>query len=357
MKVLILYTAALGYGHKRSAQAIEKSLRLLYKDIEVTTLNALYESTTNLERILKYVRLSLLKTIPAVLRLLYKYENSILKVLMPLEILVYSYYKRKFSIILKKYNPDIIVCTHAFPCTAISKLKINVPLVYVVTDFDLMSYHLRTNADIILVPNKEIEERMSHLNKKIFITGVPIDPEFSVKKDKHVLRRKYKISDKTTILILGGGAGLGYYEKIINAIKNDFEIMISVGNNKNLKENLEKRFPGINVFEYTENIDEVYRIADIVVTKPGGLTSSELLAIRHPLIITNPLPGIEEKNTAYLISKDVAINVKSPAYLKQIIYSLIKDNKRLMLMKSNASVLANPESALKAAKIIMKSIK
>lgn len=357
MRILIFYTSALGWGHKRSALAIKKAIKKLYPKDEVFTLNALQEATTNIEIILRTLRIGALKLFPYFLEYLYKNEEIILKNLKFFENIIYSYYKNKFEIIIKKTNPDVIVCTHAFPCSSISKLNIKIPLVYVVTDFDILSYHLRTNADIILVPNTEIKSKMEFLNKKIFVTGIPIDQEFSIKKNKSKLLKKYKLDKKPTLLILGGGAGMGYFEKIIELVNNDFQIITCVGNNVNLKNKLLQRFPKIKVFGHTENIDEIYRLADVAITKPGGLTSSELLAIKLPIIITNPLPGIEQKNANYLIYHNVAIGPKSLKFLKQLIKDLIKDKKKIKLMKQNSLKIANPKASVKAARIIKNSIK
>ncbi|MBI2670756.1 hypothetical protein HYX18_02160 [Candidatus Woesearchaeota archaeon] len=354
MKVLILYTAALGLGHKRSAQAIEKSIKKLYINAEVVTLNGLSESTTNLDRIIRVIRLTAIKLFPYLLKLIYKYEESILKTLKPIENSVYNYYKNKFDIIIKKIKPDIIVCTHAFPCTAISKLNKDIPLIYVVTDFDILTYHLRTKADVVLVPNEEIKSKMSSMYKKIYVTGIPIDPEFSIKKNKNKLLSKFNLENKPTVLVLGGGSGIGYFEKIINLINNNYQIIACVGTNKNLKNKLESKFTKIKVFGYTKEIDEIYRVSDIVITKPGGVTSSELLAMQLPILITNPLPGIEQKNSNYLVSKNVAINTSPFNELKSILNNLINDKKAINLMKASAAKLASPESAIKIAKIIKK---
>ena len=360
-KILLVYTAALGYGHKRSAQAIETALNIYYPKHKTYLINALSTVHPSIEKFFGGFRRYTLKFFPGLWGFIYKNEEKLLKIFSLVEKFSENIFIKKFQEMLLEYKPDVIVATQAFPSKVFSVIKkkdnLKIPIIYVTTDFDIHSYHINCGADIFIVPNAEIKNAMvkKGLKNPIKIMGIPIGLEFDKIKNRKILQKKYNLKEKITVFILGGGSGLGYIENIIREIKKskqDVQIMVSIGVNKSLGQRIQKDFNDVYLVGYTKDIDELYRISDIAITKPGGLTVSELLAMEIPMIITNPLPGLEEKNSNYLVKKKVAIYSKNIKDIPNIIEDLISNHDKLNKMKKNSKALSKPKAALHVAEII-----
>ncbi|HSK72405.1 MAG TPA: glycosyltransferase, partial [Pyrinomonadaceae bacterium] len=265
---------------------------------------------------------------------------------------------------LKNYQPDIAVCTHFLPAEIISwlraKRKINFPQAIVVTDFDVHAMWLCHHFERYFVA---LEETRVHLEKlgippeKITVSGIPIDPVFAQKKDKMEMREKYGLDkDKLTILVSAGGFGVGNIEHLLTALadlETPAQILAVCGRNEELKTKLEKlskeklnnervRFKPIG---FTTEMDEYMSAADLIVGKPGGLTTSEALAKELIFVIVNPIPGQEERNSDHLLEKGAAIKCNNLPTLAYKIDQLISDKSRFETMKGNVARLANPRSA------------
>lgn len=360
-KVLLVYTAALGYGHKRSLQAIKKALDKYYPTNKTYIVNTISNTNPILEKLFGHIKKYALKSFPWYWNLIYNDDGFLLKSISFLEKNLENMLIPNFKSILYKYNPDIIVTTQAFASRIFSKIrnknKLNFKILSITTDFHIREHNIKCGADLFIVPNNKIKDLMlkKGIKNTIKVLGIPIGLEFNNIKDKKQLQKKYNLRQTTTILILGGGSGLGYIENIIRKIKNsdiDAQIIVSVGVNKFLGEKLKQHFSDIHIAGYTENIDELYHVSDIAITKPGGLTTSELLAMEIPMIITNPLPGLEQKNSDYLVEQNVAIYSKSIDDIPKVIKSLTSDKKRSNNMKKNSQILSRPKAALHVAKVI-----
>lgn len=359
--VLLVYTAALGYGHKRSVQAIKKALDRYYPKHKTYIVNTIANTNPILEKLFGHVKKYALKIFPGYWNLIYNENGVFLKFISFFEKNLENMLIPNFKNILHKYNPDVIVTTQAFHSRIFSKIrnknKLNFKIVSITTDFHIRDHNIKCDADLFIVPNNQIKETMikKGIKNTIKVLGVPIGLEFNKLRDKKQLQKKYNLRQSTTIFILGGGSGLGYIENIIKKIKYsdiDAQIMVSVGVNKYLGDKLKQDFSDIHVTGYTENIDELYHVSDIAITKPGGLTTSELLAMDIPMIITNPLPGLEQKNSDYLVEQNVAIYSKSIEDIPKIIKSLISDKKNSNKMKKNSQLLSKPKAALHVAEVI-----
>jgi processive 1,2-diacylglycerol beta-glucosyltransferase len=266
--------------------------------------------------------------------------------------------------LLKKEKPDLAVCTHFLPAEIISwlkaKNKIDFPQAIVVTDFDAHAMWLCHNYEQYFVA---LDETKIHLAKigipaeKITVTGIPIDPVFAETKDKAAMRKKFGLDkDLLTILVSAGGFGVGNVEHLLQALSDlqtRAQIVAVCGRNEVLKTKLEKlareRLNNERVsfkpIGFTREMDEYMSAADLIVGKPGGLTTSEALAKGLIFVVVNPIPGQEERNSDHLLEKGCAIKCNNLPVLAYKIDALVNDTTRFEQMRENVRKLARPAAS------------
>ena len=218
-------------------------------------------------------------------------------------------------------DPDFLICTHVYAAILITCVKEymnkDIQTIGIITDFTVHPYWEDTKLDIYvtaseLLTNQGVKKGIS--KEKFLPLGIPIDRRYETKIDKCEARKKLNIEDKRTILVMSGSMGFG---KIIDEITNldnldlDFQIITVCGNNKKLKEQIDALDTKKKIynFGYVNNVDVMMDASDCIVTKPGGLTTSEALAKGLPMIISNPIPGQEDRNVEFLLNSGAAIKV------------------------------------------------
>ena len=361
-KVLIL-SASVGAGHLRAADALEKAFVKLDAAEEVKNIDVLDYTNPLFRRLYGKAYLDMVNTMPEVLGWMYDsldkpWQNE--KRRLALDRLN----TQPFIKLLKQEKPDIAVCTHFLPAEIISwlkaKEKIFCPQAIVVTDFDAHALWLCHHYEKYFVA---LEETKVHLEKlgipgdKIAVSGIPIDPVFAETKDKFEMREKNGLEKgKITILVSAGGFGVGNIEHLLTAlseIKTPAQIVALCGRNEELKTKLEKlaneKLNNQNVnfkpIGFTTAMDEYMSAADVIVGKPGGLTTSEALAKGLVFVVVNPIPGQEERNSDHLLEEGCAIKCNNLPTLAYKFDKLLSDENRFAQMKENVSRLARPKSA------------
>lgn len=361
-KVLIL-SAAVGAGHLRAAEALEKTFKQLNFAEEVKNIDVLNYTNPLFRRLYGKAYLDMVNTMPEVLGWMYDsldkpWENERRRLALD------RLNTQPLINLLKEEKPDLAVCTHFLPSEIISWLKakgkVDFPQAIVVTDFDAHAMWLCHNYEQYFVA---LDETKIHLAKigipadKITVTGIPIDPLFAESKDKTAMREKFGLDkDKLTILVSAGGFGVGNIEHLLEALSDlqtRAQIVAICGRNEDLKTRLEKlareklnnervTFQPIG---FTREMDEYMSAADLIVGKPGGLTTSEAMAKGLIFVVVNPIPGQEERNSDHLLEKGCAIKCNNLPVLAYKIDELVKEKARFEAMKINVSNFARPRAA------------
>lgn len=365
-KILLMHISV-NSGHHRAALALEKALKMLRPDVEILNINAVNYTNPLVEKVLNRTYMGVIKNKPEVWEYLYdnpKVFHSISK----LRDLIHRFNSGKLKVLLDEFKPDAIACTQAFPCGMIADYKnsfgLNVPLIGVLTDCYPHSYWLFDSVDYYIVnseaaTNKLVEHGIPRERIKIF--GIPIDPKFADSVDINDITAKIGLDKKIpTILIMGGGQGLGPIPEIVsslNKISRPIQMIIITGGNKRLFDWLERRKQNFRmksfVYGYVSNVDELMAVSTLIITKPGGLTISEALSKKLPIIIINPIPGQEAKNTEYLLKEGAAIKADSTRNAALLTEALISHGSKLEQMRQNAKRIARPNSATDIAKLIL----
>src|SRR2546423_9256703 len=361
-KVLIL-SASAGAGHVRAAEAVEKAFRELGAAREVRHVDTLDYTNKLFRHLYAKAYLDMVQKAPATLGWLYDHldrpwQNERRRLALD------RLNTRPFVKLLKQYRPDITVCTHFLPAEIISWLKakerLTNPQAIVVTDYDVHAMWLCHHYEQYFVALEETRVHMARLGiptDKITVSGIPIDPLFARPKDKREMRAKHGLKqDRVCILISAGGFGVGSVAHIIEALlalKHPAQVVAVCGRNEELREQLTRTAKEIGtdgsvllkVVGYTKEMDELMAAADVLLGKPGGLTTSEALARGLALCIVNPIPGQEERNSDHLLEEGVAVRANNLPALAYKLDRLLDDKSRFAAMTENARRLARPRAA------------
>ncbi|MBA4312047.1 MAG: hypothetical protein C0417_05410 [Chlorobiaceae bacterium] len=284
-------------------------------------------------------------------------------------------YSRYFRM-LKELNPDAIICTHFLPYVAITKQLrakgITAPVFAVTTDFDVHQLWVDPIVERYFVYHAESAWQLHAKNiplEKIITTGIPVMPEFQLKSNPKTIRTTLGISpDQFTILVLSGGFGMGRVSDIVERINTTlsemdnrkFNLLIVCGKNEKLRSEIEAiQFPH-NIFPtiygFVDNIHELMDASDLLISKSGGLTSSEAMAKSLPILIVEPIPGQESRNADIIVEHGAgwkSINVWNLGYkLKQIFErpSMIAEARKA------TQLLAKPNAADEILKYVYKHL-
>ena len=263
---------------------------------------------------------------------------------------------KKLIVFLEEYRPDLVVCTHVFAAQIISYLRtkdtIDAKSIGIITDFTIHPYWEETDLDYYVTANELLTHQAAKKGidlDKILPIGIPIDAKFGHKLESHEAREQLGIEDMLTILIMGGSMGYGDIESVIEGLDNmdmDFQIISVCGNNKNLKEKIDGRKGRKTIYNYgfVDNVDIIMDASDCIITKPGGLTSSESLAKGLPMIIINPIPGQEERNLEFLVNNGLALMITDTYPIDEAVYQLANNPWKREHLLNSAKVLGRPNA-------------
>ncbi|NHM30753.1 MGDG synthase family glycosyltransferase [Neobacillus terrae] len=346
-KILIL-SANFGDGHKQVAKAITESVECSYSEMETETMDIMKWIHPRLNPLGHFLYVRGIKKLPFLYSLIYKSTRKPNAFSLKLNSILSSGLEPVLEII-KKINPTAVVSTYPFAAGIMSKLKeqglLDVPIITVITDYTDHSYWLHPNTDLYLVGSKEIGERLVKLGvdpERIKDTGIPIRQQFYEKYSRVTIAEKYDFDPKRfTLLVMGGGDGLiGKGFSNLEAWRNlpePIQIIIVCGRNRRLKSQLESRLKNsihkIRIVGFCGNVAELMAVSDLMITKPGGVTTSEAIEMELPMLIYQPLPGQEEDNADFLLREGMAVTAKNEKDLSALLYSLVCDPKHLTNLK------------------------
>ena len=373
-KVLILY-AAYGGGHYSAAKSIKKYLDDNY-EVETEIIDCIEYINKVLNKVTTGAYKEMAKKAPNLWGKVY--SNSQKGILGHVSSRTNKMMAIKLKNLIKEKNPDLIVSTHPFSSQMVSylrrKQKIFCKLVTVLTDFAPHEQWLigHEYTDAFFVSNDKMKEQIIEYGvapQKVHVTGIPLSERFFEHFDKDKIYNEFNL-DKTkpVVLFFGGGEfGLGkdrtlkVLESIINNLSS-YQIIAISGKNKKMNTSFHELVDKLDVndrvkiLEYTNQVPELMSISSLVVTKPGGLTTSESLASGLPILIINPIPGQEEENANFLESHNVAVWLKNNENPNKVIHELFKYPNKLEEMKDNAKKLAKKHATEDICTDIMKLI-
>jgi processive 1,2-diacylglycerol beta-glucosyltransferase len=361
-RVLVL-SASAGAGHLRAAEAIEKAIRLRGLASEVQHLDVLKYTNKVFRHLYSKAYIDLVNRAPEVLGWLYDHLDDPAKN-DPIRLAFDRLNANPFIRFLKRYQPDVAICTHFLPSGIISSLKaeekVKVLNAVVITDFDVHAMWLCHHVEQYFVALEETKVHLRALRvpeSLITVSGIPIDPIFAELKDKRAMRRKHGFdSDRFTILVSAGGFGVGPVGHLLQALaqlSHPAQVVVVCGRNEALKVELTEAIKKLarrsvvsfTLLGFTTEMDELMAAADLYVGKPGGLTTSEALSKSLPMVVINPIPGQEERNSDHLLEQGAAIRCNNLPALAYKIDTLIDTPGKLARMRESADAMGKPTAA------------
>ncbi|HEX4795290.1 MAG TPA: glycosyltransferase [Humisphaera sp.] len=355
----------------RAAQAVELALREIAPQAEVKNVDVLTLTNSAFRKVYGESYLDLVNKAPHVLGFFY---DMLDKPRRPrsnrdrLRLLVEKLNLSKFLDLLNDSHWDVVVNTHFLPAEIIASLrrdgKIAIRQITATTDFETHRLWVNEPCDHYTTATEEGAAYLRHwgvLSERVTATGIPIHPVFSKPKDrKTALRSQGLQGDRPILLQLAGGFGVGPIEQLyrgVLGIEVPLEIVVVAGRNATVKAELERvdvpTRHRAKIMGFTDQIDELMAAADIVLSKPGGLTTSEVLARGAAMAIVNPIPGQESRNSDFLLENGAAVKINNVATLAMKLTPLLKDPKRLQTLKSNAARISRPQAAFDVARLAL----
>lgn len=354
-------------GHRQATLAIQKSLKQLDPNVEAPTINGFGYTYPVLEKIVNKAYMSVIKRTPKVWD--YMYDNpKIVKQSQSIKNFLHKTSCDKLEKLFARHKPDVVVCTQAFPCGMVAYYKkerdLKTTLIGVLTDFSPHSFWINEGVDYYVVPSVEAKERFIKKGvppDSIKVYGIPMRAKFAAQLDKKPIAEKLGLDPEIpTIVIMGGGQGLGPIKAIVKSlikVKMAFQMIVLAGVNKkiisSLRRSTRKSDKKILIFEFATNVDELMELATLIITKPGGITTAECLAKGLPMVIVHPIPGQEMRNTDFLIKKGISIRIDDTNDIGEEVELLLKSPARLAAMSKAAYENAKPYAALDIAKLIL----
>ena len=354
-------------GHQRAADAVRESISLLSPSWETEGVDAFSYVYPHIGKMVSKSYLDVLRYTPKIWNYIYDNPDVVTATQEIREVLnLISWPKLKG--LYKKQSPQAIVCTQAAPCSVFAsekrKGKVTVPLVAIVTDFAVHSYWVYDTVDLYCVASEDTRRELIRRGvsaSKIAVTGIPISPAFLQKQTKEAARAKLELDpNKSTVLVMGGSQGMGPLLETLDQLHAlPAQFIVSAGVNKNLLKQLQKRWGRdrrVKIFGYSDAINTFMDAADLLVTKPGGLTSSEAMAKGVPMIVTNPIPGQEERNARFLLKHGVAERADESTDIIEAVRSLIQHPLKLKRMAERTKEIARPYAGMEIARHLFRLV-
>lgn len=368
-KKILLLSVSAGAGHMRAAEAIRTHAQH-HPDVTALHLDVMDFVSAGFRKLYTDFYLRLVNKHPELWRYLYKItdeaepDSSLQRLRRAIEHLN----TRSLLKEIASFQPDAIICTHFLPAEILSRMirkeRLSCPVWVQVTDFDLHRMWVHRDMAGYFAASEEVAMRMRAQGipaHTIQVTGIPIMPAFGETLPREECARRFALDPgKTTILLMSGGAGLGRMDAIAKsllALQSDFQLIAVAGRNAEALAALQKlqvAYPGrLLAMGFTDQIAQLMACADLVVTKPGGLTTSECLAMGLPMIVNAPIPGQEERNADYLLEEGVAFKALDGVALEFRVQRLLRDPEKLATMRARAKALGRPDAAARVLQTVL----
>ncbi len=361
-KKILLLSVSAGAGHVRAAEAIRAYAAMHPSGIKAVHIDVMNFVPAPFRKIYANFYIALVTRFPALWGFVYRVMNSAGqdgaagKTRQCIQRLSTTRLLKEIA----RIDPDIIICTHFLPAEILAPLARNntlrCPVWVQVTDFDLHRIWVHDGMAGYFSANEEVAFRIHAqgiARQSIHVAGIPIMPAFAHILDRAECAREFDIDpQRMTLLLMGGGAGMGKLDELASkllAMNADFQLVVLAGKNEKLLDalqNLSRHFPGRLIPQgYTTRIERLMACADVAITKPGGLTTAECLAVGLPMIIHSPIPGQEERNADFLLEQGVALKANDAETLEYRIRFLLDSPAKLADMRKKANTLGRPLAA------------
>lgn len=370
---LLLLSVSAGAGHVRAAQAIAAAAEIADPGLRVTHLDVLDHVPGSFRKLYGESYIELVERLPLLWAYLYQRtdQRNARSVFDKLRRGVERVNTRALWREIEKLAPDAIVCTHFLPAELLArrirKGEPTPPVWVQVTDFDVHGLWMHEGLRGYFVANDEVAWRLVDRGlprDRIAVTGIPVMPRFAEPLDRSVCAAELGLDPgRFTVVMMAGGGGVGSLDTLVEralSLPHDVQVVALAGRNEELLARLQalaQRHPGrLWPLGFTRTVERVMSCADLVVTKPGGLSTSECLAKGLPMLLVSPIPGQEERNADYLLESGPALIALDTASFEFKLDALLRQPERLRAMGERAAAIARPHAARDVANAVLTAI-
>ena len=390
IKKVLIMSASTGGGHNRAARAIKEELESRTIDnmsIECEIVDSLKLVNNTMDKVISggYEKSALYT--PKAYGSVYRFSETSLASKNefkgnPLTSLM----ARKFKHLLNDSSPDLIIGTHPFPMIALSTLKKNnnihslsrsesfykstkvdiPPMISVLTDYTTHSTWIQNEIDYYIVGHEYVKELLVYEgvdSEKVKAFGIPVEKSFLSHRDRETVLTELGLSpEKLTVLLMGGSFGAGNIKETLEellTVDRDFQILVVTGRNEHLKDRLSKMLDStihnknICLLGYTNKMNDILASIDVLISKPGGLTTTEALLNDVPMIVPYFIPGQEEENLDFLTNCVAALRTTKKYSLPVLLKVLIDDPSRLDSLRKNIKSIRKFNSAVNISNLVV----
>lgn len=357
--ILVLHATA-GAGHTRAAQAISAALKADRQPHQVVDI---LDCTPALfRRMYAKAYIDVVQKAPELWGYLYDRSDVVLAANSKRAQTRLAFNKlnsRAFRDLLEDTSPRAIVCTHFLPLELLSDLKrrgkYEVPVHAVVTDVSPHAFWVYSHIDHYHVATTAAARELTRKGypaDRISVTGIPVDPIFAESSPAVKARERLGLPEKPTVLLLSGGFGVGPMAKMLASFQDcraDLSLVVVAGKNAELEKEciqISKTLPvPTRVNGFVNNMHEWMDAADLIVTKPGGLTTTEVLAKGKPMALVSPIPGQEQRNCEFLLEAGAAVRLYDVPDAAYYLSEWMLDAEKMNRMRKAARAIAKPNAA------------
>jgi len=371
LRVLLLYMAA-ATGHRQAAEAVRQVLKKFYPDVEIRRENLFRYGNSLIRCLMEDIYNAIIKLTPWLWNFIWDSKEIYWLTYGLTNFLYRLNYLQLYKRVFLPFDPQVVICTHSIACALSSVIKrvrkVNYLLAAVPTDFCIHPYWLYENVDIYFLPHQELKKKLIEKgidSEKIKITGIPISLDFSKSHNRKELEKKWELEENLfTILLMGGGQGVGSLREIVLSLDSShlpIQLLVVTGANRRLKRKFQRIQSRVSlplkVLGYTRQVDELMEVSDLLISKPGGLTTAEALAKELPLAIVDSLAGQERRNKELLLEKEIAFELNSREAMISLVRNFIENSFNSENWRKKVRKLARPGAAQEIAQTVIELVK
>ncbi|OIK13015.1 1,2-diacylglycerol 3-glucosyltransferase [Bacillus sp. MUM 116] len=366
-KILIL-TGNYGDGHIQVAQALNEAIQIRFPSLEPVVFDFMEWVHPYSNQISRYLYLQGVKKFPKAYGYIYQKTRK-MNTFSKLMKTIFSTGLGRMVKLIEEVQPAVVVSTFPLAAAVMSKLKsyglTDVPTVTTITDHTDHSCWIYPYTDQYIVGSKAVRDSMIQLGveeDRIADIGIPIRQQFSQSFQRDEILKKHGLNPNLpTVLVMGGGCGLigdgSSTIQELDALPQQIQLIIVCGHNEKLrlelKEKLKDSKHQIHLTGYIDYVHELMAISDLMITKPGGVTTFEAIAMELPMLLYKPIPGQEQDNAKFLVHSGVAIQAETDCELTDHLAKLLNNAELLQQMGENSKQFHPKESAFASVEIIM----
>jgi len=277
---------------------------------------------------------------------------------------------RRLVRVVERERPDAVVCTHFLPVEALSPRRgrgLGAPLYCVITDFAAHPFWAFPHVDRYFVASQAVADELAGHGvpqARIEVTGIPVDPKFARSMGREAARARFGFDlERPLVLVMGGGGGVGPLSDLAERLTRSdlgLRVMVVCGTNARLRDHLDHLPSGrtgrIRTLGFTNEVDVLLEACDVVVGKAGGLTCSEALIKRVPLVVFRPTPGQEVRNARFLVSAGAAVHADSIEEVEATVSRWLADPAARESVREAQARLAHPDAAQAIARRVLADV-